>query len=361
MKRLLFLFSYSVLMTVVPMSGQSNGSMSTWMEHMAPYIEKRAITEIFIPASHGSATYQLEYNVGKGQDIPKALDPFSGKIGLGQILEKWSKAQGESVLAQLEDGVRFLDLRIIYRDSKKQFYTVHSLYGPSVHDILSQIARFVNSNPKEIIVIQVGDFRYMPHNDKNHHDLIRHFQEMFGDKLVTKSLGLATPITTLWQQKKQVIIIYNNNAIADQYDTIFSEASIDSYWPNKDSVSELKKSLFNRLPSRRVHTNQLYVIQAQLTPVNDTIAKSFVPFIKSFTSLRDMADAVHKELPVLLPEWAKYGPSVIMLDFVNKNTSESIIHLNKAFPKEESKEQEPLQEPQEQVIEEQKASQQDNA
>jgi hypothetical protein len=305
------------------------------MAHMAPQIKNRALTEIFIPGSHDSATYNLEYTIAKGQGFSTGLNVISGRAGIGHMLKQWAQAQEESVLAQLEGGIRYLDLRVIYRDSEKQFYTVHGLYGPSLSDILSQITQFIKQNPKEIVIIQVGDLRHMPRGIQDHQELISLLQNTFGDKLIPKSLGLHAPMETIWKQGKQLVLIYNNNTVAKRYDTIFSNKSIDSFWANKNSVPELRKKLSERLLKRQKKNNQLYVIQSQLTANRRSIAKSFVSFKKHFNSLKDMAQGVKKEFPDMLAEWAKYGPAIVQLDFVGKSTSEAVVKMNQAFFKDE--------------------------
>lgn len=340
MKRIL-----ALLITIglaAPLYGRMGVPLSSWMAHMAPQIKDCALTEIFIPGSHDSAAYRMECAVGRGQRLPKGLDVITGSVGFGPVLKKWSQTQGESVLTQLKHGIRYLDLRVVYRDSKKQFYTVHSLYGPSLSDILGQVVRFVNQHPKEILVLHVGNLRHMPHGDQDHRDLITMLKTAFGEKLMTKSVGFKTPLEALWAQGKQIALIYDNSAVAAQYDFLFSggdvtptgereysaNASIDSFWANKDSIAELKKSLVDHLSAYPKKKEQLYVVQSQLTHDTKTIAKSFIPFSKSFNSLRSMADAVKKELPNLLGAWSDYGPAIILLDYIDKNTGKMIVKLN---------------------------------
>lgn len=321
---------------------KQNIDLTTWMSQLAPITGKRNLTEIFIPGSHDSATYKLEYNVGKGQDIPKAVDIVTGKNIVGPILKKWSQAQNLEILAQLNEGIRYLDLRVIYRDSKKQFYTVHGLYGPSLTDVLAQIDIFTKIHPKEIIIIEVGDLRYMPKGEQSHRDLIEIFKKTFGSKLIDKSMGLKTPIETLWANNKQILLMYNNTNIANQYDYVFpARIDIETKWPNKQSIKDLNAVLNGYTASRNIeqnsngnlnsninNNNKLYLLEAILTPTDTEIKKSFIPFSKNFKSLADMANAVKKELPYILSQAAKNPPEIILLDYVNKDTGKDIVNLN---------------------------------
>ena len=159
------------------------------------------ITRIFIPGSHDSAAYSLEHKFGKNQNVTSKVNVLKYLLFgfvVTQVAHRWAKTQDRSILQQLEDGVRYLDLRVIYRDSKKDFYTVHGLYCPILDAILSQIETFLSENPKEIIVIQVGDLRYMPNGDDDHLTLIKKLKHKFGDRLASKSMPLDTPIKKLW-------------------------------------------------------------------------------------------------------------------------------------------------------------------
>ncbi|MBW8308577.1 MAG: phosphatidylinositol-specific phospholipase C domain-containing protein [Candidatus Paracaedibacteraceae bacterium] len=305
--------------------------MSRWMEHLADTIQDRSLTELFLPGSHDSATYKLEHKFGKNQDITSKLNTLRYALlgfGVTKVVQTWSQAQNRSIIQQLEDGVRYLDLRIIYRDSKKQFYTVHGLYGPSLKDVLSQINQFLHHHPQEIIVIQVGDLRYMPHGDNDHHALIAKFKEAFGNRLISKSDGLALPIKTLWGHEKQVVLIYKKDDIAAAYNEIFPRKSLDDYWANADNVSTLKIKLDAHLKGRQFNPHQLYVIQSQMTPATNTITASLKPFSKGYKSLHQMAAAVQKEFPQWLNEWHAYGPAIVLVDFINKDIARQIVQLN---------------------------------
>lgn len=302
-----------------------------WMEQLAPYIQEQPITRIFIPGSHDSAAYSLEHKFGKNQNVTSKVNVLKYLLFgfvVTQVAHRWAKTQDRSILQQLEDGVRYLDLRVIYRDSKKDFYTVHGLYCPILDAILSQIETFLSENPKEIIVIQVGDLRYMPNGDDDHLTLIKKLKHKFGNRLSSKSMPLDTPIKKLWEQNKQVILIYNDHKIAQKHDFIFSKDTIDSYWANSDNLLDLKKRLDDNLNKRIQRLDQLFVIQSQMTANTNIIFTSLKPFSKKYKSLKKMADSVEERLSLWLKEWYQHGPCIIMLDFTSKHTSEQIIRLN---------------------------------
>lgn len=301
-----------------------------WMKQLSGYIYERSIGQVYLPGSHDSATYKLEHKFGKNQDMTSKLNALRF-IGVGYavttIAYKWSQAQNRSIAQQLEDGVRYLDLRVIYRDSKKQFYTVHGLYGPSLDDVLGQIVRFLSQNPTEIIVIQVGDLRYMPHGPKDHQELISKLRRAFNTRLVTND-EVDAPLSELWKNKRQVLLIYKNQQISKQYSDVFDPSVIADYWANAQNLRDLKARLDTELRNKKLNGSPLYVIQSQLTPTDETIKNGLNPFYRNYRSLQDMAMPVKPYLSNWLKDWSHAGGSIVLLDFINRNDCDKIIRRN---------------------------------
>ncbi len=305
--------------------------LSDWMGDQANLIGNNPLNGIFIPGSHDSATYRLEQKFGKNQDLTSKLNVlryFLVGFAVTKIAEKWAQAQNLTIHEQLLNGVRYLDLRVIYRDSKKDFYTVHSLYGPSLDEVLQQIVSFLQKHPREILIIQIGDLRYMPQGQKNHVNLIFKIKERLGKWLVPNNVdSLNKPIQELWDANQRVVLIYNKGDIADQ-SNLFSQRAIDSFWANADNLADLKTKLDNHLQGRDRSDKNLYVIQSQMTPTPETIKKGLRPFYKGYRSLKDMALAVDQRFGQWLVDWGNHKPSIIMTDFCNAKKSMAIISLN---------------------------------
>ena len=311
-----------------------NARLSDWMADQERLIQQRRLSDIFIPGSHDSATYRLEQKFGKNQDMTSKLNVlryFLVGFAVTKIAEKWAKAQDLSIYDQLLNGVRYLDLRIIFRDSKKKFYTVHGLYGPSLDSILQQIARFLTEHPKEILIIQVGDLGYMPKGKNSHIDLVNQLRQSLGQWLVpNNSVALNKSIQELWKTNQRIVLIYNDSLVATEPD-LFPRKFINSYWANSDNPRDLKTSLDGNLKNRGQQDGVFYVIQAQMTPGTETIKRSFKPFYRGYKSLKDMAVAVDREFPKWLADWSHFQPSIIMTDFCNAEKSRAIIGLNEQF------------------------------
>lgn len=329
-----FLFIFNLVI------GSAYAQNADWMKDYSQYIKNKPLKDIFIPGTHDSAAYNLENTFGRGQDFPHKLNILK-IIGIGYVVTKvaknWTKAQNRTIYQQLEDGNRFLDLRVVYRKSKKKFYTIHELYGPKLDFVLDQINEFCEKHPKEIVIIQVGDLRYLsPHGQGSEKELIQKLKDNFKDKLVPKSLGPNATIEELWKHNKQVVLIYDHSNVVKGDDLIWArDAYLESYWTDTQNTMELKKKLDKHLEKRSTfYGNKLYVVQSQLTANTQMIKKSLNIFSKSPKSLLTLAKQVRPELKEWLDEWKNKKPNIIITDFADSKSAELILKLNKSNSKE---------------------------
>ncbi|MHA1558900.1 MAG: hypothetical protein ACTSXG_03750 [Alphaproteobacteria bacterium] len=312
-----------------------NYDPANWMQNLAQFIQDKSLKDIAIPGTHDSATSKLSSSsdIAKKEDVPKELD-YLKFIGVGFIVNKviatWAKAQGDGIKKQLYSGIRYLDLRFSYRDSKKTHYTVHGLYGDSVDNILKEIKDFTDDHPKEIIVIKIDGFNYMKSTKygDTHQILIDKFKNTFGDKLVPDSYGPFVPVKRLWEEGRQVILIYFNEEWAVKEPLLWSKNNtINDRWANAQKTSALKQKLDSYLQQRP--DDKFFVLQAQLTPDGGTIKKSFIPFSKSPGSLKALAKMVEKELLSWIDGWkSTYQQNIVITDFPSQQIIRKIIDLN---------------------------------
>lgn len=74
---------------------------------------------------------------------------FLGSM-LGYVMSRWSITQSYDVLAQLNSGIRYFDLRIATKTGTDQLYFVHGLYADDVRGPLSEIQTFLETHPREV-------------------------------------------------------------------------------------------------------------------------------------------------------------------------------------------------------------------
>ncbi len=151
---------------------------STWMSDLTSQSDFSDITfgDLVIPGSHDAGMYmlgdpettvniiqQICGNIVRNPDDPLNLLMCTAvkfvSEGLLTIIQNVALTQKEPIAAQLENGVRFLDLRpAAYTPDPDDFYHVHDfVQGAHLIDILKDVNGFLANKSGEMVVIQVSD------------------------------------------------------------------------------------------------------------------------------------------------------------------------------------------------------------
>ena len=240
-----------------------------WMTDMAaayPAYGQLKLNQVLLPGSHDSGTWTLDNKIGPGlgtdilkkllaalQDLVKdwdteqkatferlvitsaehAMENIPLPPFLAEPLRMWSKAQKGDITAQLEAGVRVLDLRpCAPKIGETAIRICHGLYGPTLESVLDQIAAFLTNHPersKEILILGFGDFYGMDTTLKNTaRDLIKQKLRPFLFKLSTDP-GQTT-LDTVWGGGTRIIALYPDSDI----DTLISDKGLSQgAWPDE--------------------------------------------------------------------------------------------------------------------------------
>ena len=177
---------------------------ASWMTDAAPFIENRPLNKLIIPATHDSGTFGLISTVDRAIQAPddtvapdsKAFTALASVIG---ITDPWAKAQDRNLYQQLSDGIRSIDLRPCV-EKAGNIRICHGLYGPLMSDLLSDVRRFADEHPREIILLQFSGFHAWPGNDMSasqHAQLRQMIHDKLGDHLLTESQVRGWGYTTL--------------------------------------------------------------------------------------------------------------------------------------------------------------------
>lgn len=220
------------------------------MRDYSQFIYNKPLNQVFLPGTHDSGTYHLENAIGRGQDISKDIGPLLKIPGVGKIFKNWARCQYRTINEQLSDGIRFFDFRIVYRDSKKDFYLVHGLYAKSLREELEVIAQFLKTHPEEIVIIQASHMDYMPKGEQSHQELISLIRQICGNLLAPASLTPQVTVGKLLENAKQLIFIYDASSTTAQQDPyLWQSYTLNSYWANSTNPLELKQKLDQHIQS----------------------------------------------------------------------------------------------------------------
>lgn len=181
------------------------GTNPNWMEQYQYLIGHKKLTDLIVPASHDSGTYQIE---SMAKDI--------------------SRCQQKSIYRQLEMGVRYLDIRYGKTSDKK--YDVYVMHGPAVsisfRDALMEVIYFLNHYPKEFIIIKIQQ-EWKETTTEQRDFVIELIYELLFDKMITKQdkwfdIKTVTLNDILYNQKN-ILLCADKNIINRKKQELYTE------------------------------------------------------------------------------------------------------------------------------------------
>ena len=177
--------------------------------------------------------------------------------------------QKSTITEQLNAGIRYFDIRVGYLLDRNDFFFIHGCYGHAISDDLQKMKQFLDSHPKEVLII---DFNHFSSFTDEIHEVfanlvLQHFDDLFypydGNQASLDKLSLKN----FWDANKQVFV---------RYDTVYRKHNL--FWPSKyinspffntASESKLLKELDGRFDT--LQNGVFNVFQAILTPQTSTI------------------------------------------------------------------------------------------
>ena len=142
--------------------------LKSWMWQYQRFIGHKKFTDLILPGTHDSGTYDMVTVVGRG----------------------WTKCQNLCIREQLEAGARVLDLRIGFQNSEtgnQRFILVHDTWRThiTVHDALEQVKAFCSANNGEVVVLDFHRFVDLDGNsDGMKEELIEIVKNQLSDKMI---------------------------------------------------------------------------------------------------------------------------------------------------------------------------------
>ena len=87
--------------------------------------------------------------------IPGTHD--TGTMGVSAVVKGFARTQNFGIYRQLEDGIRFLDIRL--KNNKDSLVVVHGVVSCnlSFEDVLNDCSKFLINNPKETVIMLVNN------------------------------------------------------------------------------------------------------------------------------------------------------------------------------------------------------------
>jgi hypothetical protein len=142
----------------VIVSTEGGSFLSTWQENLLPVIGDRCLLDLSLPGTHDTLTYDLSERIAAGAidghpDLAVLLHDLSLlHLTPGKFIQSLAQTQTLNITAQLDNGIRFFDLRIMY--TSKVWKSLHTLESRQLAlTYLKQLRGWMDVHPKEIVVL----------------------------------------------------------------------------------------------------------------------------------------------------------------------------------------------------------------
>lgn len=139
--------------------------LSGWMGALLPVIENQTLLDLTLPGTHDTNTVDDSDTVAdNANSLPPALSWLFHEFRCcspGKFIRNQSITQGLTLTDQLNNGIRFLDFRIVYSAppdagslQPHDWYSMHMCQSKhTAMTYLQEVRQFLDNNPSEIVVI----------------------------------------------------------------------------------------------------------------------------------------------------------------------------------------------------------------
>ncbi|KAK2586455.1 hypothetical protein KPH14_010730 [Odynerus spinipes] len=296
-----------------------NDNLEFWMTRLPEALKNIPIIYLAIPGSHNTMTYTIERRNEVGPDMP----PFIRVLGRvcsifsKPIIYNWSVTQKNTVMEQLDSGIRYLDLRVAAKKTGNIFF-LHGLYGSEITKPLEDVAQWLNYHTNEVVFLDFQHFYTF--SEADHRSLVAKINQLFGGKLCpTYSSFQHMSLRWLASEKYQIFVIYRN-IYAMNHANFWPSALWPTPWPDTVRVNQLVDFLNKKLAMRS--PNIAFVSQCLLTPNISYVIKHLCGTLQS-----NLAPLCQKQILSWINEKkpGSKGLNIVISDFISDK--------NDLFPK----------------------------
>lgn len=288
-----------------------------WMRELYSNQPNKLLVDVKIPGTHNSGTHSMRYWAPLEPGQPLAFNVIK------PIVRGWSRTQFKTISQQLNEGIRYLDLRVAFDESDVP-QVVHGLTALSLKETVSEILSFVISHPSEVILLHaVLAYGYGASLDPQTkagktQQMMNEITNQLGARIHPFSHGVR--FSDFWDSGHSVMLM-------DDYDI---------FWPNAYDLERVKSSLEGSI--KFSDPTRFADIQLIFTPPSSDVGIFLDPRYSIFTgpgenSLSAFSKKLTKAIPGIIQEWVHkgYRMNLISTDFYNKTTFvQDVLNLNQA-------------------------------
>ena len=317
-------------------------SAAEWMSNHYDDLKAKCLSQITLPGTHDTGTYNLGATVAPGDELPSFVKTIL-KIGdmklITPIIHDWAITQKESVGNQLRKGIRFLDLRICQHSH--DFFIHHGVLGPKLSRIFDDIQEFMSNVKWELVIISASHMEGM--NDESHSRFMSLIEEKLGPFLYHQKSGdqqkthlLNTQLQTILEKGPKIIFFYDDRYLKKNPNSRFWPADIiSSQYSNTTSIDKLvshQQSLLRQHPSSRLFELQ-WIFTAQTENITSDVEERINPTTTCEPTLYAMSQTPNMWLTDFLKENIGYQINIIIVDFFEQSdVVQQCVHLSSRNP-----------------------------
>jgi hypothetical protein len=333
-------------------------AQATWMADNASILGQKRLNEIAIPGAHDAGTFGIanakksDILFGKGDGLSSPDNKRTKQLlSISGLFSKWAKTQERTTSEMLDDGIRYLDLRICVNE-KGILMTCHGIYGASLESILDDVAAFTTKNPREVVILGFNHFwdrKYQIDQKKeqgevegltqeNWTQLINLIKQKLQPKLVSsQKFNPSSKLVDLWRAAggRQVIALFDSTAAPD--DEMFWKQQEVNTWVGGWEMTSFKAGTLNTLKNakEKAFSDKFFAIRSSVTPDDTGNLIGLGLISKDYpSSAIELAEATN---PVVFGwiknEWAgKYPINLIWADYYNRHGLVELTHHLNGIP-----------------------------
>lgn len=294
-------------------------SHENWMREDFAILKEKTLDKIVLPGSHDSGSYNLKLRLAPDapievRELISRLGIFGLKKFILKIVKKWAECQNHNILNQLNCGIRYFDMRVMWDELKQDFRTHHSLVGPSFLEILHDIKKFSDGHPQELILVDISTLNL---DDSNYYDLFKLILELIGSKLLPQDYNFSKTFAEIIDLKTPVVLFLDKK-LPYSADLFWDRKYLKQTWADVNNVQDLIKIESKAVINYKDY-NSFFKLQWVLTPDFKTILESLIPFNKT-RSLKDLSQYCNIKLQQFSEQMANYSINILMLDFASESS-----------------------------------------
>ncbi|XP_017795400.1 PREDICTED: PI-PLC X domain-containing protein 1-like [Habropoda laboriosa] len=265
----------------------------TWMKERKNIVGPLKMSQIFLPGTHDSASYDEEGNKRS-------------------ILARFAVTQDLDILGQLIHGVRYLDIRVGRYTNDEIWWTNHGPFYRSVSlkTVIDQVRQFLD-NTEEILIMDIREFAVGFTNLSDHEALVSYLENEFRDYYLANNHGWNITLNDIWSSGRRLIIGYENTRIVEYHASMWP--CVAHQWGNVRRIEDLYKYLRKIENNDRGSRVRPRSAMAELTATLKDIV------FNTLGDLRDMAHTVNSNITNWYSTIWQYSANIVAVDFLRSS------------------------------------------